>query len=98
MTRYAIIDKNSGFVWGVLDGDDPIDACRKLDISTKDFDREYEDVGHSDLFINDGGYVVYLAPDGFDVDDGQDREAINAVEAMPLAACIRIHWTGDDFS
>lgn len=95
MTRYAIIDKCSGFVWGVVDADDPIDACRKQDLSTRDFDREYEEVHASELFVNDSGYAVYLAPDAFQVDDGQKQEAIDTVEAMPLASCIRIHWTGD---
>ena len=45
----------------------------------------YEEVSASELRTTRGVYDVRTAPAGFDVQDGQDREEIAAVEALPRA-------------
>jgi hypothetical protein len=91
MPRYAMIDENSGFVWGVEDADDPIAACRQMDSGEARF-AEYEDIG-GQRFNGRSGYHVYVAPPGWDCSDGQDQETIEAVEAMPHVARIATTWT-----
>lgn len=89
MTRYILIDDNSGHIWGDsadLDGaifaaDDPIEYAAALDRATGDPDWSYAWSASS----GGGGYHVYRADvRGSDaitvVWDGQDRDTINAVE------------------
>ncbi len=92
MTRYALIENNCGFVWGVVDADTPIAACMKVDESLGELDREYSEVSRADLFVNEASYHVYEAPAGFDVTDGQDAEQIASVQALPKVAIVRIDW------
>jgi hypothetical protein len=89
-TRYALIDTNSGFVFGVTDATDPTTACRLIDESLHEFGRTYEEHGPRSGAerTTQGGYVVYEAPAGFDVTDGQDAEQIAAVEALPRVAIV----------
>lgn len=85
MTNFAIIDNYSGFVWGVVEADDAISACAKLDADIGSEPREY------DCGINgDQGYIVYEAPAGFDVTDGQDEVEIERVASLDEVA--RIGW------
>ena len=88
--RYAIIDAESGFIWGVQDAESAIAACRALDSGFAEFDRKYEDIGRA-RFNGAPGYAVYQAPADFECDDGQNAAAIEAVEAMPHVANFLIH-------
>ena len=85
MKRFAILESNSGFVWGVVDSDSSIQACYDVDADTggRPGDGEYEPVSVGELRTTRGWYDVRLAPDGFDVVDGQDQDSIAAVEALP---------------
>lgn len=89
MTRFALIDNHSGFVWGVTDAASAIDACRQIDADLGEYGREYEEVPRFDA-SNDTGYYVHQAPAGWDCDDGQDEAAIAEVNAMPKVACVLI--------
>ena len=88
--RYALIDDNTGYVWGVTDATDPAAACRVIDESLHEFGRTYEDHGprSGSERTTRGGSVVYEAPAGFDVEDGQDAEQIAAVEALRCVAIV----------
>lgn len=84
--RFATIEINSGYVWWVGDAVDEIDACRKSDAEGQSqVEGEYRRITASESSNTDGGYVVYEAPAGFDVNDGQDEDEIAAVSALPLA-------------
>ena len=87
MQRFAIIESNSGYVWGVVDAETAMAACAACDAEVGGDRGEgaYEEVSASELRTTRGVYDVRTAPAGFDVQDGQDREEIAAVEAMPRA-------------
>ena len=81
------IESNSGYVWGVVDAETALAACAACDAEVGG-DRDegaYEAVSASELRTTRGVYDVRTAPAGFDVQDGQDREEIAAVEALPRA-------------
>jgi hypothetical protein len=91
--RYALIDSNTGYVWGIATGETPEAACAIVDhdIDPSEADaRQYESITASDRGRDH--YLVYDATtlDG-DVTDGQDQEQIDRVSALPLVA--RIGWT-----
>lgn len=89
MNRYAMIDSYTGFVWGVRDAESPLEAAKAMDDSIQPgVTREYENGSAWDIRNGADGWFVYSAPDGFDVQDGQDKNQIAAVEALPLAAVI----------
>jgi hypothetical protein len=98
MPRYIIIDLDSGFIFGDtgdLDGparqETPLDACRRLDRSLGEFEREYVEYGPNSnqaFGLNRSIYDVYRADiKGSEavplVHDGQDQETINSV----IASC-----------
>ena len=85
MTRFAILESNSGYVWGVVDAENALDACSVLDreIGADRGEGAYESAGFSDLNATRGVYDVRTAPVGFDVPDGQDEAAIETVNALP---------------
>lgn len=78
MTRYILIDEHSGYIWHDVDTTDPVAACQASDWETghvSGFD--YAEVHPKDA---NACYHVYIAPEGFrDIDDGQSREQIEAV-------------------
>ena len=86
--RYALIDNNSGYVFGVVDASNPVEAAKILDQKIGDGSREYEEAGRPD-FSNETGYHVYHAPADFEVDDGQNEKEIAAVSALPKAGYVR---------
>jgi hypothetical protein len=92
MTRYAIIDENSGFVYGIEDADDPIAACDAMGRKLGEYDSAYEDIGCA-RFDGRSGYHVYEAPADYQCRDGQDDAEIALVQSMPLAARIVSIWT-----
>jgi hypothetical protein len=92
MTRFALIDIDSGFAWGVADAESPAEACRLVDEDFGADGRDYEDHGPDSYADRQGrpGYIVHEVPAGFDVDDGQDKAQIAAVEAHPRVAIVLI--------
>jgi len=85
MTRFAIIESGSDLVFGVIDANTPIDACRIMNLGSKDSPLNYTDVERS--FFN-GGYLVHEVPAEFDVVDGSDPHQTVRVERHPLVAHI----------
>lgn len=80
--RYALIDENSGYVWWVGDADTPEAACEKAAWEVNAEDQRYE----RDQFPHIGQlgrFHVYAVPQGFDVEDGRDDEAIAATQKHP---------------
>jgi hypothetical protein len=83
MNRYALIDSNSGFVWGVTDAAGPLSACRQVDSDVGGRGAcSYRIALGADVTTGPdvGFYAVYAVPQNFDVDDGQDPDQIAAVE------------------
>lgn len=91
MPRYILIDNHSGYIFGDsadLDGriftGTPVEFAAALDASIGGRESVYEEVSRHALASNDSGYHVYRADvDGSEavpvVDNGQDRETIDAV-------------------
>ena len=74
-TRYALVDRHSGYIWHVCDAETPEDAALQTQIAV-DGDRGYT-VEH--LFLGDTtdrGYEVHVMPADWECDDGQDPEKI----------------------
>lgn len=85
-TRYATIDLHSGFVWWIGEADSAADACARSHADTGNTPAEFvECVSRDPAAV----YAVHEVPDGFDVSDGQDSDAINATQAHPFAGCFR---------
>lgn len=80
-TRFAVIDTNTGFVWYVGDAASPEAACAQATQETTGERHEYAKVSPREA---GDGYLVYAAPAGFEVDDGQHASEIERVEALPL--------------
>jgi len=86
--RYIIFDNPTGYIWGdsadfarfgIRAPVDMLEACRLLDESLGEHGRTYEQVDRFD-FLNDSGYVVYEGADRLPiVQDGQNKEEIEAV-------------------
>lgn len=87
MARFAILESNSGYVWGVVDADSALEACLACDadFGGRHEAGHYEPASYSDLRSTRGVYDVRVAPEGFDVDNGQDQASIDAVCALPRA-------------
>lgn len=89
-TTYAILETNSGFVWGIVTAANPIAACRAMDESARTYGRTYAEGSVADLRTTGGAYDVRLAPAGLENDQrgGDDDSLIADVGAMPRAAVI----------
>jgi len=89
MTRYAMIDSHTGYIWGVEDAPSPVAACAQMDRSVDPSaaeSRTYREIAASD---SDDHYLVYDASGlSVEVTDGQDEAQIAAVEALPLVTRI----------
>jgi len=85
--NYALIDNASGYVWGVYSAESPESACAAATLDTGMEPATYESAYQ--LASNEGGYLVYAAPDGFSVNDGQNAEEIAAVAALPIIGKFR---------
>ena len=91
MTRFILIDQNSGFVWGEADATTPIEACRTVDGQIAAPAAHYVEHGPRSAATYDqtGGYYVYEAPADFaEVTDGQDPDQIQAVTALRCVAFV----------
>jgi hypothetical protein len=93
MDRFAIIDVKSGFVCGVTDATDPADACKRIDHDAGEYGREYETFSPLSAALSlegHSGYLVHRVDADFDVADGQDADAIAAVQAFPRVAIVLV--------
>jgi hypothetical protein len=91
MTRYILIDQNSGFIWGEAEAADECEACRKVDETLGEYGREYAWHSPTSAARRSGkdGYLVFEAfSDTPDVTDGQDQDQIDMVERLPLVAFV----------
>lgn len=84
MTRYILMDNHSGFIFGDVEAENVIDACRIVDEQeVKVFNREYY-VQPTAWASFTSGYFVYQADKEFPpITDGQDRNQIEAVSSLP---------------
>jgi hypothetical protein len=93
MTRFALIDLNSGFVWHACNAESAAQACVMAVAETGgtvcNDGESYREIVRSDIHSSAGGFAVHIAPDGYVCEDGQDIEQIEAVVAMPLAGYYR---------
>ena len=62
--RFAIIESNSGYVWGVVNAESALAACAEVDreIGGDRGDGHYESVSEDELRTTRGVYDVRLAP------------------------------------
>jgi hypothetical protein len=84
MNYYALIDNASGYLWGTVKAENPVEACKKVDADLGVFDQKYVSEYRHNLAANQTGYHVYeLSKDLFlrlkDA-DGQSREVIDLLE------------------
>jgi hypothetical protein len=86
MTRYAVIEINSGYIWAVVNARTALEACAAADRAAGSEDRldgHHYEVGYrGDANLT---YDVRVAPDDFDEPNGQDQKAIDTVDTMPCA-------------
>ena len=87
MQRFAIIESNSGYVWGVVNAESALSACALVDaeVGSRPEAGKYESVSVGEMRTTRGVYDVRTAPVGFEVQDGQDSANIAAVAALPRA-------------
>lgn len=88
MITYAIIDRNSGFLWGVTEADTPESACCQIDNDIDTERRSIED--YQDVYSGDNWtYAVYaVEPGKYDDADGQDQAVIDEITAQRQIAYI----------
>lgn len=81
MNRYAIIESNSGFVWGIVNATSALEACYEVDRTIgRPEEGTYEIANAADRDV----YDVRLAPSGFDQKStGDDEASITEVGALP---------------
>ena len=87
MQTFAMIDNNSGFLFGVVAAETPEDACRVLDESVGCHGRTYERVRISGT--TQTGYVVYNVTGTMEAGDdldGQDEATIDRASTGRLVA------------
>ncbi|MEL6280851.1 MAG: hypothetical protein AAFR28_18515 [Pseudomonadota bacterium] len=90
MNTYAIIERNSGYIWGVVKATDPIEACRTMDADIGGEPREYEEV-YRETDLKENGYLVFKVANGWWCDNYQSEEHIaDLVNNTDFAAYIRI--------
>lgn len=81
MTRYILIDNNSGYIFGDMHAATPALAAQEIDENIGENDREYVEHSRAPRDTRTG-YAAYTVPAGFpDVVDGQDQSIIDRVEA-----------------
>ena len=95
MTTYALIDHNSGYLWGVVDATTPAAAAAAIDAQTGDSGRSYVEHGARYRLNGASGYYVHRIDDvaaghGMANLDGQEKATIAMLEAYPLVAVVEI--------
>ena len=89
--KYAAIELNSGFVWGVTSAETPEAACAAIQSEATGF-REaftFESISKSDANTTAGGFALYEVAENFDVQDGQAIDEIEKTKAYPLTGYFR---------
>lgn len=91
MTRYALIDLESGYVWHVCDAETPEAACTLATAETGGMAgvRYVPTTRAGAGNYSSSGYSVHIAPAGYDCRDGRDRDTIRQVWEMPSAGAFR---------
>lgn len=87
MPRYATIDNDTGYVWGVVDAETPLAAVELISEEVGDngrYDFELATYGSGE-----SGFIVYEMATGFDVADGQDDAQIASVRSGKRVAFIK---------
>jgi hypothetical protein len=87
LPRYATFDLRTGFICWVGDAKDAKDACGKSDLEGGLPPGEYDRIAQSD--VSGGGYAVLVVPAGYEVEDGQNDDAIEALRKHPLEGFYR---------
>jgi hypothetical protein len=89
--NFALIDNCSGFVWYVGQAETPEAACSIADRETGNYSgstvSQYEPAHRLDS--NESGYIVFAAPNGFTVQDGQSDVEIAVVQTLPMIGKFR---------
>jgi len=84
MTRYILIDSNSGYVWGDETADSPVGAARLVDEGVGEYGRSYTEEYSRP---SESHYIVYEAADDTpEITNGQDDTQIAIVDALPIVA------------
>ena len=88
-TRYALIDRHSGYVFGVEDATSPAAAAIACQ-ATFDGDRDWtsEDLPLGDT--TDRGYAAHPVAADWDCHDGQDEAEIATATARPAVAYVHV--------
>jgi hypothetical protein len=86
--RYAIIDRLTNFIWGVVDAETAVDACRAVDAEFQEFGYEYAVVPAARRSQARSAYAVFKVPAGFSVRDGTDPAEIRAVKSSTFEALV----------
>lgn len=85
MTRYALIDTNSGYVWWTGEADTPEAACAVAHYETGNAYTEAPEWSDAGKYAAGNAYDVYEANADYECErGGDDRDEIAAVEAMPF--------------
>ena len=90
MPRYALIQRYSGYIFGVETAPDPATAAIQCQI---DFagDKDWIATDMSLSYTENDGYDVHPVPDGWDCcNDGQDEADIAAATLLPVEAVILV--------
>ena len=95
MPRYALIDRYSGYVWGVEDAPDPATAAIQCQIETEG-DRGWVATDMSLSHQLDNGYDVHPVPEGWDCDDGQNEDEIAEATVLPAVAVILVEEADEE--
>lgn len=88
MTRIAAIDRNSGYVWGVVDAAASVTGAALAILTDADSSREYS-IETCPRSAIDASLDLYQIADDVVIEDGQDAATIAAVEAGQYLATVR---------
>ena len=89
MPRYALIQRYSGYLYGVEDAPDPATAAIQCQIDF-DGDKGWIATDMSLSYSENDGYDVHPVPDGWECDNGQDEADIAAATVQPVVAVILV--------
>ena len=90
MKKFAAIELNTGYVWGVTSAETPELACSAIQAEA-DGSREasvFVEISKSDASTA-SGFAIYAVDDGFEVLDGQASDEIEKTESFPLVGYFR---------
>ena len=85
MTRYILIDSNSGYIFADQEADDPIEACRLFDESIGETGRRYAEDPHGT-----SGYYVYSVDPTVQLTITDIKDPDPVLQAGTLAAFVAV--------